>query len=319
MTGTERVLVVGGNGFIGSHVVDRLLVEGCGVRILGRKEHRMHRLPKRVDFHIGECGQEQVVRSVAKDCTIIVYLAHHATPVSSAREPMDALTLSITPFVDFLRFLDWSEVKLFMYVSTGGAIYGNVPRGLASEATLPHPLSSYGVSKLAMESYLRMFVHQTGRPCMILRPSNVYGPRQNYLGDHGLVSVALYRFLTEQPLHIWGQGRAVKDYLFVEDMAEGVVALMNKGKPGQVYNLGCEQGTQVREILDLAHQLTGKQGQIVYESRQSYDVKRVVLNCAKIKSQTGWRAKVGLEEGMARTLDWLRSDLPRTCHSRKKT
>jgi UDP-glucose 4-epimerase len=303
MSGT--VLLIGGSGFIGSHLADAFLGAGWGVRVLDARPERFRAMREEVRYVEGDCADPVCLQRAVGGCGCVVHLAHRGTPVTSVSHPEQEVIKSVLPFVSLLTFLRECPVPRFLYLSSGGAVYGNTPRRPIDEETALHPISAYGVAKVTMENYLHMFHALTGQPYIILRPSNVYGPRQEFHGPQGLVAVALRRLLDGAPVEIWGDGGAVKDFLYVSDLAEAIVRLAAAERSMGLFNVGSGIGTRVADAVRRCAATVGVAARIEYRPAEPFDVQHCVLDSARLRAATGWAPAVPLADGIRRTCEWM--------------
>ena len=300
-----RVLLIGGNGFIGSHLVDQLLYKGYRVRVLDRSHELFRRPIDNVEYKIGSFADHTILREAIEDCEILVHLAHSTVPVSSLIHPEQEVLDSVSSFVNMFDCFKRGQIKKVVYFSSGGAVYGNPVSLPVDEESKLEPISPYGVAKLMMEKYLNMFSYLYGLQYIIIRPSNPYGPRQNYKGQQGVIPIFLNKILNNEEIRVWGDGGSIKDYLYIGDLTKAVVGLMEKGYDNTTYNVSSSIGTNLNDLLKSLSAACGRIPQIIYEAERSYDVKHVVLSHAKIQQRTGWQPSINMEEGISKTLRWI--------------
>ena len=300
-----RALLIGGNGFIGSHLVDALLRGGYRVRVLDRQLELFRKPVKGVEYLMGSFADLFTLREAVEGCEILVHLAHSTIPALSLVHPEQEVLDSVSAFVNMINCFKKGRPKKIVYFSSGGAVYGNPAALPVEEESRQEPISPYGVAKLMMEKYLVMFSHLYGLQYIIVRPSNPYGPRQNYNGQQGAIPIFLKRMLRNEEIRIWGDGKSTKDYLYVADLAKAVVALMESGFDNATYNIGSAAGRSLNEMVALLAACCGCKARIRYEPARPYDVNHVVLSHAKITRRTGWKPSTKLEDGVHETLRWI--------------
>jgi UDP-glucose 4-epimerase len=233
----------------------------------------------------------------------VVHLAAETTPGSSARHPsLEAGNL--LPTLTLLEVLqDFPDIHL-IYFSSGGTLYGN-PAALPVAEDAPFaPLSFHGAGKAAQEMYLQAFRAQ-GQAVTILRPANAYGPGQPLKPGFGLVRTVLEHIRRNTVLEVWGDGTAVRDYVFVDDVAAACVRLIAQPGDNGSYNVGSGMGHSINELILCAGEVCGRELQVVYRPARRSDVAKVVLDISRLRA-AGWQPQVDLTEGFRRTWEWLR-------------
>jgi UDP-glucose 4-epimerase len=305
-TNSKRVLLVGGNGFIGSHLADVLLATGYRVRILDLR-HELFRPPlEGVEYVLGSFADEAVVRRALSDCDILVHLAHSTVPENSLNNPNQELFDSVGPFIKLLGWLHDSPIERIVYISSGGAVYGDTKDAAISEDALLQPISPYGVAKLAMEKYLHMFCRLYDKKYIVVRPSNPFGPRQNFKGAQGVIAIFMYRILTGQVISIWGDDSIAKDYIYIGDMARSIVSLINAGFDNGVYNIGSAHPMNLRSIVRQLEHVTGMQAQCEHAEGHKSDVQHIALDTQRFRERTGSDpVTLRFDEGLKRTYQWM--------------
>ena len=222
----RRVLLIGGGGFIGRALGRRLAASGCEVHALSR-----HVEPGRrgdVEFHRGSQAETAVVAPLLARCDSVVHLASTTTPGRSAHAPALEMRENLEPLADFLELLAAAAPRRILYLSSGGAIYGNPPFLPATEEHPVQPLSWHAAGKVAAEEFLRTHARQiSGTSLAILRPANVYGPGQPLQAGFGFVRTLMEKARSGEPVEIWGDGRQVRDFLYIDDLVDACLRLLD--------------------------------------------------------------------------------------------
>ncbi len=299
--GKNKVLLAGGNGFLGMHLA-KSLEQHWQVRIFDRPASRHHGIG---DFYPGDIGNSADLDEALSGCDAVVYLVHD----SGASPFQDSERLSLLRNLELLLLTIEAAarqgVQQFAFISTGGAVYG-VPQCIpVTEGHPLCPISTYGVAKAAMELYLRVAARQYDLKTLIFRPSNPYGPGQNPHRKQGVVSIFGHRILHGLPLEIWGDGNGQKDYLLVSDLTDCMAALMAAGFDGQAYNIASGQSASLLDIVQTIESVTGKQAELSFKQPQANDVAAIVLDNRKLCQRIGQQSFTPLSEGIASTIDWL--------------
>ncbi len=301
-----KVLLVGGNGFIGSHLIDGLLKEGYAVRVLDLYDELYRKPLQDVEYIRCDYNESDIIKKALTGCTVLIHLVHSTVPGSSLKSIDEDLFHNIIPFVRLMQSLEHSTIEKVIYFSSGGAVYG-IPKRIPVDEEHPlEPISSYGVAKLTMEAYLRYYSRMKQFNYTIIRPSNPYGPRQNYLGKQGVIPIFMHKIMNEEPLRLWGSNDIIKDFIFIEDLSNAVIELLESGPDNETFNIGSGIGTSLVDLISMLEQVTGKKASIVQAGAKSTDVPYFVLNISKYNSLTSGKVTTtNLYDGLNITYDWL--------------
>ncbi|MBI4281164.1 NAD-dependent epimerase/dehydratase family protein [Candidatus Uhrbacteria bacterium] len=303
----KKVLVTGGAGFIGSHLVDALVAHHYQVTVvddlsLGVRE-QVNAKASFVRLDIRKPRIEEVVREVKP--TVVFHLAAQIDPRVSVVDPSFDADVNVVGSLRLLEAARRVGVEKFIFASSGGAIYGGTEKLPTPETCLAHPFSPYGVSKLAFEEYLHCYYHVYGLPYVALRFSNVYGPRQSPKGEAGVVALFTRKMLHgEQPI-INGDGKQTRDFVYVDDVVNANLLALPAEANG-VYNIGTGLETSVNEIFRTLKKMIGVTTREAHGSAKIGEERRSVLANRKARRELGWRPTVALEEGLRRTVEWFR-------------
>lgn len=303
-----KVLVTGGAGFIGSHVVDRLVEEGHQVVVVDNlstgKRKNVNRAASLYKLDIQSWRLERVFRNERPN--IVMHLAAQLNVRRSVQDPVFDAQVNILGAMNVLQQAVQHGVRKVIFASSGGAIYGEQDFFPATESHPTNPLSPYGISKLCGEHYLFYFQRVSGIQVVSLRYANVYGPRQDPEGEAGVVAIFIQKMLNgEQPV-INGNGRQTRDFVYVDDVVEANLVAMGQESRG-IYNVGNGIETSVNELFRILVDLTGASCKEVHGPAQKGEQMRSVIDPAKIKQELGWEQKVDLAEGLKRTVAYFRS------------
>lgn len=307
MTPTDRVLVTGGCGFIGSHLVDLLSRQGHEVIVYDRKPPSfwLAGLP-RTQFFQGELV-DLLVDLPLSGIDKVFHLAWAHIPESATQHPVGDIQANLIPTIRLLQACSEHHVRRLVFLSTGGAIYGPVERLPVPETHPTQPISAYGVTKLAAEKYIELYHHLHGLEYAILRPSVPYGPGQDLFGRQGAVSVFIGNILTGQPITLWGDGGTiVRDFFHVSDLTHAMVLAANDARPTGVYNIGGGQPVSLNHLLDLLSPLASSAHPLIVrrDDPRPFDVPWLVLDISRARQTLGWEPQVPLHSGLATTWTW---------------
>jgi len=305
-----KILVTGGAGFIGSHVVEAYLAAGHEVAVVddlstGSKEN----LPREVPFYLMNIGSPELRKVFEIEKPQVVN--HHAAQISvtiSAREPVRDATVNGLGLLNVLECSVAAKVKKFIFISSGGAVYGEAGTERLSEDHPPSPVSPYAIHKLLGELYLRFYGAQHALEWTALRYSNVFGPRQNPLGEAGVVAIFVSKVrageipvvnaFPEEP-----EGMA-RDYVYVEDVARANLLALEKGS-GEAVNIATARDVRTRELLAAICRIMGKELKYTRGGPRPGDLRRSCLDITKAARVLGWKPSFSLEEGLARTIPYF--------------
>lgn len=304
----RSILLAGGSGFIGCHLVRALTQAGAACAVADRAANSS--LPSETEFYCTPLSDPARLHTALLGRDTLIYLAHETSAAPVAEQSESNLYLNLSTFQNVLDAAVGAGVSTAVLFSSGGAIYGQTEPHPIGEEAPTRPISVYGKTKLAMEQVLNEASKRTGLCGIVLRPSNAYGPGQNFRGQQGIVSVGLARIAQDHAITIYGDGSAIKDYLFIDDLSSAVVALLRCEASG-VFNVGSGVGISLSDLLVLLGHATGRTPNLKFEPAIPGDVHYNVLNCSKIKEAAGWQATVSMQEGIKKTWEWIRPRLPR--------
>ena len=302
-----KILVTGGAGFIGSHVVDAYLSAGHEVAVVDDlSSGTLSNLSRKASFYLMDIGAPQLAKVFQMEKPDVVN--HHAAQISvtvSTRDPaLDAKTNGMG-LLNVLEASCASGVKKVIFISSGGAIYGEAGGRRLPEDYPPAPLSPYAIHKLLGEYYLRFYSGRGGFAWTSLRYANVFGPRQNPLGEAGVVALFIARLLKGEVPAINAypdepEGMA-RDYVYVEDVARASILALDKGN-GEAVNIATGKEVRTRELLAAISRIMGRELKYTRAGPRPGDLRRSCLDNAKAAAVLGWKPSFGLEEGLARTV-----------------
>jgi UDP-glucose 4-epimerase len=302
-----KVLVTGGAGFIGSHVVDAYLKEGHEVAVVDNlssgKEENINSKARFYHLDIQDPQIEKIFKEYHFDL-----VNHHAAQVDvrrSVTDPIFDAEVNVIGLLNILQNCVRFGVKRFIFASSGGVIYGE-PATLPAKETFPlMPLSPYGVSKLMGEQYLHYYqvVHQLD--FCILRYANVYGPRQDPSGEAGVVAIFISNLLNRDQPKIFGDGEQLRDYVYVGDVVRANLLAITRGT-GEAFNIATGKATSVNRLLSLIQSMMGTDVKPIYCPKRPGEIYKNFLDINKAEALLGWRPKVPLSEGLKKTLDFFK-------------
>ncbi|QTK82721.1 NAD-dependent epimerase/dehydratase family protein [Agrobacterium tumefaciens] len=300
-----KILVLGGGGFIGCHLVEDLIAAGHEVVVLGRSQRPSRQLPFGVQYVSGELADSQLMRELLVDVGAVAHLASGTVPSTGDKDPGKDVELNLLGTLSLLEDMAACNVTRILYLSSGGTVYGKPQEVPIPEGHILDPICSYGVVKVAIESYLKLYEIKAGIRPVVIRASNPYGLYQGNLGVQGIIGTYLNLALKHQPIEIWGDGSTIRDYIHVKDLSSLCVTALLSDRVG-VYNGGSGTGTSVLHIAEIVQEITGNPIPIVYKPHRSLDVPVSVLDIERAKMDFDWEPKIGLREGIAGVWSWLK-------------
>jgi UDP-glucose 4-epimerase len=299
-----KILVTGGAGFIGSHLVDRLVSEGHTVSIVdnlstGKKEN----VNKKAKLHKTDIENPELQKVFEEtEPEAVFHLAAQTQVTRSMDDPLFDARTNILGTLNLLVLSLKYGVQKFIFSSSGGVLYGNTVSA-ATEDCPANPFSPYGLSKQAGEQYVR-FYGQLGLNYTILRYSNVYGPRQDPYGEAGVVAIWSNLMLANEPCVLYGFGKLKRDYVYVEDIVRANVSALRRGE-NQAFNIGTGVPTSVKELFEEMSQAANYSQEPVHKPTRPGELEVNFLNCDKARKELGWEPKTKLSDGLTTTIQWF--------------
>jgi UDP-glucose 4-epimerase len=299
-----RTLVIGGSGFIGSHLTHALVERGRQVTVMDRAPEPIRHLPENVPYISGDYGDKVFLRQVLTGMDEVIDLAYTTVPKTSFEDPIYDILSNLPQGVGLLEEAVQAGLRRVLLVSSGGTIYGAAQTLPITEDHPANPVSPYGITKLTMEKYAWMFHRLHNLPVTVARPGNAYGEGQIAFTGQGFIATAIQSILNGKTIEIFGEHGAVRDYLHVRDLALGILAALDFGEPGQAYNIGSGVGKNNLDILNILKPLADAAGYpstVSFLPARKFDVPANVLDCSKLKSISGWQPQILLENGIRQT------------------
>jgi UDP-glucose 4-epimerase len=304
-----KILVTGGAGFIGSHVVDAYLEAGHAVTVVDDlSTGRRANVNPAATFHQLDIRDPKLAQVFAREKPQVVN--HHAAQIDvrrSVSDPVHDASVNILGSLNVLECSRAAGVQRVVYISSGGAIYGE-PVYLPCDENHPiRPICPYGASKHTIEHYLEMYHVLYGLPYTILRYANVYGPRQDPDGEAGVVAIFVGKMLRRDPVTVFGDGDQERDFVYVGDCARANLLALTAASPAGAYNIGSGVATSVNGIFAALQHLTGYTASATHLEAKAGETRRIFLQAEKARTELGWTPSVSLEEGLRRTLTYFRA------------
>ena len=304
---TTKTLVIGGAGYIGAQLVPQLVATGRHVTVLGRSTTPRYKLPAGVDYVQGDFAQHELISRLLDAHHEVIHLAYATVPNTSFENPLADLLQNLPPTVQLFSEAADKGVKLVL-VSSGGTVYGEAVELPIREAHPTMPISPYGVTKVTLENYAYLYAATHGLRFVCVRPANAYGIGQRPFIGQGFIATAMASAMKGVPIKIFGLHGTIRDYLYVTDLASGIVRALLQGHLSETYNLGSGIGLSNIDVIEVCKPLMHEIGcevQVENLPERTFDVKANVLDSTKLQMDTGWKPLIGFNEGMVITRDWL--------------
>ncbi|MBI4117650.1 MAG: NAD-dependent epimerase/dehydratase family protein [Parcubacteria group bacterium] len=301
-----NILVTGGAGFIGSHIVHELLKKNHHVFVVDDlstgKKNNLHPMAKFYRYDIRSSKMEKLFKKIKFDV-----VNHHAAQKnlrSSVQDPLNDADINIVGSLKLLELCRKYHVKKFIFASTGGALFDDSVTLPAREEERSIPKSPYGISKLCIEHYLEFYHRVYGLSYAALRYSNVYGGRQDPKGEAGVIAIFIKNMLREEPCTITGTGKQTRDFIHVSDVVKANMLAMHSSKTGS-YHIGTGVETSILKLFETLSDLLGYNARPEFSKSVAGEVMRSVLSSQRAKKQLGWEAKTSLFVGLKKTIPWF--------------
>ncbi len=307
-----KVLITGGAGFIASHIVDKCIEKGWEVVVVdnlltGKREN----VNPKSKFYILDITDYKKLEEVFKKEKPQV-VNHHAAQIdvrkSVANPQMDA-NINIIGSLNLLELSVKYKVKKFIFASSGGTIYGECKnRKPPTENSTPSPLSPYGCAKLSVEYYMNYYNKVFNLATISLRYANVYGPRQDPFGEAGVVAIFIRRMLEEKEVYIYGDGKQMRDFVYVGDVVDANIKSIIKDIKYGIYNVGTGEATSINLLYRTLAKLIDYRLAPVYKPARAGELFKSYLNISKIKKELNWEPRVDLEEGIENVVKYFKEN-----------
>ncbi len=306
-----KILVLGADGFLGSNLTISLLKEKkYFIRAFDLfqdgKSRNLENYRDNLEIFQGNFLNREDLKSALVGIDYVFHFVSFTTPGSSMRDPIIDIETNLKGTVELLEECTQAGIKKIIFPSSGGAIYGDQNKELYSEDDPLLPISPYAISKLSLERYFEYFRITHGLDYLILRLSNPYGPLQNIIGNQGIIPIFLNLIKNNQPVTVFGDGDNVRDYIFIDDAIANIkkLAFMKKTKY-RIYNIGSGLGTSINDLLDIMREVTDKKISIKIAPERKSDLKSIVLDINRAKSEIDYSFRNSLKRGIGKTWGWI--------------
>lgn len=307
----NRCLVLGGCGFMGSNIVEALVAAGYQIRVFDTptaSRANLFSVASDIEFVEGDFAIANDVDGALENVEFVIHLIGTSLPAGSNVNPALDVESNVVRTIRLLEASVHHGVKRVLFASSGGTVYGEPHKIPIPEDHPTEPLCSYGITKLMIEKYLRLFHYLHGLDYTILRIANPYGKYQKLTSEQGAVGVFLSHIMDGKTITIWGDGSVTRDFIYVEDVANAFVKALTQQSPYRVFNIGSGVGLSLRELLSRMERITGIKPKVEYSAGRPIDVSTNVLDSTRANECMDWRAETDCETGLRKTWGWIASD-----------
>lgn len=304
-----KIVIFGGGGFIGSAIIDRLLLDGHDVRVFERPRVECYRKfseDERVEWMSGDMLSVHDLTLALEDRDSVIHLVSTTLPKSSNEDPIYDVQSNLVGTLQILNAMVVAQIKKVIFISSGGTVYGTPKYLPIDEMHSCEPQNSYGITKLAIENYLNLYEKMYGIKPIILRVANPFGKRQRVETAQGAVGVFLHRAIRGQPIEIWGDGEVIRDYIYIDDVAEIFAKAINYNGSKSIFNVSQGLGTSLNQLITLIEDALGCSIARRYLPARNLDVPVNVLDNKLAQQEMGWIPQVSLQEGIKITAEWMK-------------
>lgn len=299
-----KCLVLGGSGFLGSHLVDGLLDAGHDVRVFDRAPAVIRAPSPRANFEFveGDFLHPTALAAALEGCATCFHLVTSTGPRSSNANPASDIEENLVGTLRFLELARKAGVRKIIFSSSGGTVYGTPTLFPISETHPTDPLCSYGIAKLAIEKYLALFHRLYGLDYTILRIANPYGARARINGTMGVIETFAWQALNGDPIDVWGDGTVVRDFVYVTDVVAALLAAMTPHTNGQIFNIGSGAGLSLNELIARLENAVGRPISRHHRPARAFDTPANILDIQRATRVMEWHPKIALDDGIGRVI-----------------
>lgn len=299
----NKAVILGASGFIGINLAHALVRRGVQVVCFARTASP--HWPPEAEQITGEFAELPGALLAHLDQAVVYHLISSCRPSTSTAGAAQEVVADLATTLRYLEYCRERAVR-WVYVSSGGTVYGHTHEAMLAESAPNQPICSYGVVKLAVEQYLALYRKLHNTDYVVVRLANPYGAWQRPLTGQGLVATLLYKVLKGEPIEVWGTGENVRDYIYIDDAVAGLLAAADHGHAGEIYNLGTGIGTSINQLIALIERTLDVDVGVSYSPARAVDVERNVLQADKLSVISGWQAQTDLVTGLVQTAAWIR-------------
>jgi len=298
-----KILVIGGNGFIGSHLVDKLKNE-YQITVFDRSPNQFVEEFQGVEYVYGDFNNTTLLSSALDNKDIVYHLLSTTVPFTADLNSIYDIKSNLIATVKLLDMIVDKGIKRFIYASSGGTVYGTAQYLPIDEKHPCHPVGSYGIIKNTIEQYIQMYAHKNNFSYLIARPSNPYGPRQNYSKNQGVIAKLMYNSIIKERFAIWGDGSAVRDYIYIDDLID-FLEIASLSNVSGIFNVGSGEGLSLNQIITSLSNIIEQMPEIVYSEKKTNFVEKIILDITQASDKFDWYPKISFKEGLRLHYKWM--------------
>lgn len=300
--GPKQILVLGGGGFLGSHIAETAHRAGYTVRIFDQCLSLFYCPSPGIEVVLGDWRDREGLMSSLVGIDVVLHMVSNSVPASKLSIGDEVMT-NLIPALSLMEACRACRVERVVFASSGGAVYGSAGGSPIPETQPPAPCSSYGLGKTLVECCYEFLSVQYEIDVAVIRAANAYGERQSPIGKQGIVPIVMQRIRRGDPIQLWGN--TIRDYIYVGDVAQAFVMAAERVSGYRVYNVGTGRGTALSELVALIEEISGYTATVVYGDLRDCDVVENVLAIGRAKAELDWQPHVDLRSGLQKTWDWL--------------
>ena len=304
-----NILVLGGDGFLGSHLIDKIDLSEHRVTVFDRfkydKSVNLEHVRDKIIFKAGEFANKPALSDALKDQDIVYHFISCTSPPISWNDPLIEIDQNLGSSIPLFDLSSNLGVKKIVFASSGGTVYGLQNKTTIDEATTPHPYVPYGITKLTIEYFLNYFHKKTGLSYDIFRIANPYGPRQPMNTPQGVIAIWMDSILKGKEIAVFGNSTSIRDYIYVEDVATLLTQSLNELETPNIYNVGSNEGISILELLEYFKKIIVTPFKYIIQEKREFDNLAIVLDSTKIYSKFPNFIPTNLETGLIKTWKFL--------------
>lgn len=304
--GPLRCVVLGAGGFLGRHLVPELAGRAAAVRVFGRGVEHLA-LPPAVEAIEGDFLDPAALQAAVEGVDVVFHLVSTTSPATAEGDRRFDIATNLIGTVSLLELCCNLNVRRVVFVSSGGTVYGDVDSDRIHEGVLPRPISSYGITKLAIERHVHLFNRRHGMRNVVLRVANPFGPFQYGRGGQGVIGTFMRAVARGDEVSVWG-GQAVRDYVFVRDVAQALLAAAVHEGDDEVFNIGTGIGRSTLDVIAAIERTAGRPLRRRLGPPRAFDVAQSVLDVTAARTRLGWQAATPWDDALRATWDWILAD-----------
>jgi len=303
----QKILITGGCGFIGRNLIEELQ-KNSNYRIRCLDRVKMSWLTDKIEFFEGDFTAIHLLESAFEDCDTVIHLASTTLPKTSNDDPEFDVSTNLVGAIRLLEASVRNHVKKFIFISSGGTVYGIPEKLPVSESHQTNPTCSYGIVKLAIEKYLRLFYKLYKLNTCSVRFANPYGRYQRIDAAQGAISVFCHNAINDIPINVWGDGSVSRDFIYIDDAINALIKLIHSDYSGSEINIGSGIPVSINQILTHIESELHKKIRVNYFESRKFDVPHICLDIAQARQLLNWTPQISIDNGIARTIQWQKKE-----------